>query len=57
MQYNREVQMARDDLASIASQRNGLVKEYNAASEKFNWAPFETNPDKPEESYHEYVVP
>jgi len=57
VQYNGELQTARDDLVAVASQRNGLVREYNAASEKFNWAPYESNPDKPNESYHEYVVP
>jgi len=41
---------------AVASQRNNLVKEYNAASKKFNWAPFQTKSDKPPESYQDYVV-
>ncbi|MBM3250818.1 MAG: hypothetical protein FJZ07_01075 [Candidatus Nealsonbacteria bacterium] len=54
VQYNRERQQAREDLIAVASQRNNLVKEYNAASEKFNWAPFRTRLDKPRESFQEY---
>ncbi|HAT74055.1 MAG TPA: hypothetical protein DCS08_03550 [Candidatus Moranbacteria bacterium] len=57
MQYNGERQQARDDLIAVASQRNNLVKEYNSSSEKFNWKPFQTRPDKPKERFHEYVTP
>lgn len=56
VQYNRAKQQARDDLIAVASQRNNLVKEYNAASEKFNWAPFKTKLDKPRERFQEYQV-
>jgi len=55
--YNHEKQTAKDDLLAIASQRNNLVKEYNAASQKFNWTPFQTKPDKPKETYLEYKTP
>ncbi len=55
-QYNRSKQQANDDLLAIVSQRNSLVAEYNAASEKFNWKPFQTRPDKPKERYFEYRV-
>lgn len=56
VQYNQESQTARDDLLAIASNRNGLVREYNAQSEKFNWAPFESRSDMPPHSYFEYVT-
>lgn len=56
VQYNRESQQARDDLLAIVSQRNNLVREYNAASEKFNWAPFQTRPDLPKQNYFEFTV-
>jgi hypothetical protein len=55
-QYNREKQQAREDLIAIISQRNNLVKDYNAASEKFNWAPFQTKLDKPRESFQDYQI-
>lgn len=57
MQFNHESQQAREDLLAIVSNRNGLVREYNAASEKFNWSPFQTRPDKPKEKFFEYVAP
>jgi hypothetical protein len=56
VQYNSARQQARDDLVAIASQRNNLVKEYNAQSEKFNWKPFQSDPRKPKERFHEYIV-
>lgn len=56
MQYNQAAQQGRDDLAALASQRNNLVRDYNAASEKFNWSPFQTRPDKPKENFHVYVT-
>ncbi|MFH1259634.1 MAG: hypothetical protein ABII74_07500 [Elusimicrobiota bacterium] len=56
VQYNKERQQAREDLISIASQRNNLVREYNASSEKFNWKLFQTNPNKPKERFHEYAT-
>jgi len=55
-QFNKEKQQADEDLLAIASQRNNLVREYNAQSEKFNWTPFQTKPDKPVERFHQYVV-
>ena len=56
VQYNRAIETAQGDSLAVTSQRNGLVKEYNAASQKFNWSPFQTRPDKPKESFHIYVV-
>ena len=53
--YNRERQTGRDDLLAVTSQRNNLAKEYNAASEKFNWLPFRDEPDLPPERLEEYV--
>jgi len=55
-QYNHERQQVRDDLIAVASQRNNLVKDYNAAGTKFNWTPFQTNPDMPAKFFQEYVV-
>jgi len=56
VEYNRAKGQSRDDLVAVASQRNNLVKEYNAASSKFNWTAFQTNPDKPNLNFQEYVV-
>ncbi|MBU0646914.1 hypothetical protein KKC67_00740 [Patescibacteria group bacterium] len=50
-QYSREKQLAIDDLIAVVSQRNNLVKEYNSASEKFNWRPFNSRKDRPKESF------
>ncbi len=55
-QYNHEMQIARDDLLAIVSNRNNLVKEYNAQSQKFNWAPFKGRDDYPPENFVNYVV-
>lgn len=54
MQYNQAAGQGRDDLAALASQRNNLVRDYNAASEKFNWKMFQTRPDKPKQHFHTY---
>jgi hypothetical protein len=56
MQYNKAYGQASDDLIAIISQRNNLVREYNAASAKFNWAPFKTRPDMPTESFTEMTL-
>mgnify|MGYP001599434068 FL=1 len=56
VQYNREVQIARDDLLAIVSNRNNIVKDYNAQSQKFNWAPFKGRADYPPENFVGYVV-
>ena len=55
-EYNSARQQVRDDLVAVKSQRNTLAREYNAASEKFNWAPFQTNVDKPREKFQELVI-
>ncbi len=52
--YNHETETAKTDLLAVVSQRNNLVKEYNAASDKFNWSLFRTKPDKPKEKFQEY---
>lgn len=54
-QYNKDMGTAREDLLAVASQRNNLVKEYNANSDKFNWSLFQTRPDKPQQRFHEYA--
>lgn len=51
--YNNDKKQAQNDLLAVKSQRNGLVREYNAASDKFNWKPFQTKPDKPKKRYYE----
>ncbi len=56
VQYNSAIQQARDDRFAIVSQRNNLVRDYNAASSKFNWSPFQTDPNKPDDSFQEYVI-
>ncbi|MBI3577206.1 hypothetical protein HY086_04170 [Candidatus Gottesmanbacteria bacterium] len=56
VQYNQAAATARDDLLAVVSNRNGLVKEYNEQSEKFNWAPFQTRPDLPPRTFFNYVV-
>jgi hypothetical protein len=56
VQFNREKQQGRDDLLAVISQRNNLVRDYNGASEKFSWSPFQTRPDKPKERFNEYVT-
>jgi len=53
-QYNHSLQLAKDDLVAIVSQRNNLVKDYNSASEKFNWEPFKTRSDFPGKEFVEY---
>lgn len=55
-QYNKDTATAREDLLAVASQRNTLVRDYNAASDKFNWSLFQTRPDKPKEHFYEYVL-
>jgi hypothetical protein len=57
IQYNHAKQIARDDLTAIVSNYNNLVKEYNAASSKFNWVPFKTESNKPKETMEEYFIP
>lgn len=54
IQYNHELSTARTDLAAIVSNRNSLVQDYNAQSEKFNWAPFRNRSDFPGETFLEY---
>jgi hypothetical protein len=54
LQYNRAKEQARDDLMAVVSQRNNLVKEYNAAGSKFNWKPFATDPSAPQAVFEEY---
>ena len=56
MAYSDERKQARDDLLSVKALRNGLVRGYNTQSEKFNWKPFQTKPDKPKERYQEYLL-
>ncbi len=53
MQYASDRKQATDDLLAILSQRNNLVREYNAQSEKFNWKTYNTS-DRPRSRYDEY---
>lgn len=57
VQYNHDRGLAYDDLTAVVTQRNNLVREYNAESSKFNWSPFKTKPDLPPQNYEEYVIP
>lgn len=57
MQYEHERADDRDDLVSIISQRNNLVREYDAASDKFDWAPFKTRGDLPPPRYDAHPLP
>lgn len=57
LQYNRDRTTARDDLTAIVSQRNNLVREYDAQSEKFNWEPFNAKSDRPQPRYDESPLP
>jgi len=56
IQYQTEYNRVKDDLLAIIAQRNHLVQEYNSASQKFNWAPFQTRPDKPQKNYFQYIT-
>jgi hypothetical protein len=54
VQYNKDVGQSRDDMIAVISQRNNLVRDYNAQSQKFNWSPFETAEKKPQKSFKEF---
>lgn len=56
VQYNMEIRTASQDLIAVVSQRNNLVREYNAASMKFNWAPFQSKANLPATRYDELPV-
>jgi len=55
-QYLHDAKIAKDDLVAVVSQRNNLVAEYNANSEKWNWGLFKDYPEIPNRSYFAYVV-
>lgn len=57
MQYNRDRSIARDDLVAVVALRNGIVREYNAQSEKFNWKLFNAKSDLPKPRYDESPIP
>ncbi len=54
LMFNQSLNTAQSDLIAVISQRNGLVREYNAASSKFNWTPFKTHIDTPQVIYKEF---
>jgi hypothetical protein len=56
VQYNAEIKTATEDLVAVISQRNNIVRDYNAASSKFNWTPFKTRPDAPQVRYEELLA-
>jgi len=57
VQYNNEKQQAREDLIAVVSQRNNIVREYNAQSSKFNWKYFDkTKTDIPKKAYNESPI-
>lgn len=53
MQYNKDYATARDDRSAVISQRNNLVRDYNAQSSKFNWRVFETERNRPDQTFQE----
>lgn len=55
VQYNHAISTTYDDMMAIISNRNTLVKEYNAQSKKFNWSPFMTRSDLPPQTFLEYI--
>ncbi|MFA5853516.1 MAG: hypothetical protein WC866_00360 [Patescibacteria group bacterium] len=55
MQYGEDYKQAKDDLLAIISQRNNLVREYNAQSEKFNWSGYDTT-SGPKPRYDELAL-
>jgi len=55
MMYNKAKQQANDDLVAIISTRNALVRDYMAASSKFNWEPFKGHVDQPPQMISEIV--
>jgi hypothetical protein len=57
VQYNHDWTTAHDDLTSIIVMRNTVVRDYNAASQKFNWAPFMSRQDLPPQTYAELALP
>lgn len=52
--YSHDIQTVQADLTAIKSNRNSLVRDYNAQSSKFNWAPFRGRADYPPETFVEY---
>lgn len=57
IQYNHDWTIAHDDLTSIIVMRNTTVRDYNAQSEKFNWALFKSRADLPPQTYAELALP
>lgn len=55
MQYGEAYKQAKDDLLAVISQRNNLVREYNAQSEKFNWSGYDTT-SGPKPRYDEFPL-
>lgn len=49
--YQKEINLATEQLNTTIAQRNGLAADYNAASEKFNWRGFKTDARKPVETF------
>lgn len=44
----------KDEVTGLITAYNGLVAEYQAASSKFNWQPFESTADRPPLVFEEY---
>jgi hypothetical protein len=57
IQYNQAKETARSDLMAVVSQRNNLAKDFNAASQKFNWSLFNTRKDLPSQYIEQYTSP
>lgn len=55
--YNHDWTIAHDDLTSVINMRNTAVRDYNAQSQKFNWALFKSRDDLPPQTYTELPLP
>lgn len=48
------LRLRESELLGMITTLNALIAEYNAASAKFNWRPFESRSDRPATTYEEY---
>lgn len=54
--FEKEKQMAEQELSSLIQKRNELTKKYNFLSEKFDWRLYRTDPNKPKEHILVYQI-
>lgn len=53
-EINQEYSQRKSELAGLITAYNSLIAEYTAASEKFNWSPFEDKVDSPPKNFEAY---